>query len=383
MRIPGLVMLGAAALAGCGGDGSGNGAAGSDSAAEELFELSPEAEAILASVQEPGGADKCFRDMRVERVAAEQLQLEDARPQPRRIMLAVDSSGSMRARLGGATKIDAAKDAASQFLSANDGVDVGLVIFGHRGNNQPAGKPLSCQGVDLVLPPGPGGSAQAGSAVQQLVATGWTPLAAAISRAGAALGGGLAPGEGVVLVVSDGVETCGGDAVAAARALHQSGIRAIVDIVGFDVPVGERAALRAVAEAGGGRYLDASSAVALQNLLARNQVREQNYRSRVTVRESNALARNDVVRSNRLAQAEVCVGNLIAREEVQLGNRMARAEREGLIAKESAAAQQRLAQRHSGFQQQLASYRATINARTDAANADVEAATNQSLGSIR
>ena len=60
--------------------------------------------------------------------------------------------------------------------------------------------------------------------------------------------------ENIIYVVSDGIETCGGDPVKAAKELHQSEIQAIVNIIGFDVDNAGQRALKKVAEAGGGKY---------------------------------------------------------------------------------------------------------------------------------
>ena len=60
--------------------------------------------------------------------------------------------------------------------------------------------------------------------------------------------------ENIIYVVSDGIETCGGDPVKAAQAAAISGYRAIVNIIGFDVDNAGQRALKKVAKAGGGKY---------------------------------------------------------------------------------------------------------------------------------
>src|SRR4030095_11044075 len=61
--------------------------------------------------------------------------------------------------------------------------------------------------------------------------------------------------EGVIVLVSDGKETCQGDPVIAARALAAKGIT--VHTVGFVVDTAARGQLQAVARATGGTYFDA------------------------------------------------------------------------------------------------------------------------------
>ncbi len=79
--------------------------------------------------------------------------------------------------------------------------------------------------------------------------------------------GGIAKGDKastpVVYLISDGEETCGGDPVAAAKALNGSGVNAIVNVIGFDVDAETRAQLEAISEAGGGKYFAAKDSAAL------------------------------------------------------------------------------------------------------------------------
>ena len=170
------------------------------------------------------------------------------------VVLAIDSSGSMAAKVQGVRKIDAAKDAATQFLgSLPPDVNAGLVAYGHKGDNTPAHKAESCQGVEVVYAPAPFEAERFTSAVRAFEPTGWTPLAAAIDQAGAALPKSTGSGElNVVYVVSDGLETCGGRPVDAARRLHAADVKTIVNVISFDVGNRDQRELRAIAEAGAG-----------------------------------------------------------------------------------------------------------------------------------
>ncbi len=59
--------------------------------------------------------------------------------------------------------------------------------------------------------------------------------------------------ENVMYIVSDGKKACGGDPVKVAKELNQSDIKAVVNIIGFDVDDQGQRALKAAAKAGGGR----------------------------------------------------------------------------------------------------------------------------------
>lgn len=146
--------------------------------------------------------------------------------------------------------MSAAKAAASEFLGGVlGGTQVGLVAFDHSGTNAPSGKTASCRGIERVYPVGMGDIARIDQAMQSFNATGWTPLAVAISQARSSFTPSGTPGAQVVYAVSDGIES--GDPVAAARALTAGDVKAIVNAIGFDLAAADRDQLRAVAQAGG------------------------------------------------------------------------------------------------------------------------------------
>ena len=66
--------------------------------------------------------------------------------------------------------------------------------------------------------------------------------------------------------MSDGRETCGGDPVAAAEALHETDL-AVVDVLAFDVPEEELPSLEEIAEAGGGDLVIAADGAELREAL--------------------------------------------------------------------------------------------------------------------
>ena len=165
--------------------------------------------------------------------------------------------------------MDLAKEAIRQFVAElPEEANVSLRVYGHTGSNSKKDKSVSCKGNEIVYPMGPYEAASFQQSLNKIKPTGWTPLAAAIASAKKDLE--QTKGEGVrniVYVVSDGEETCGGDPAQAAKGLHNSDIRPLVNIIGFDVDdVGQRQ-LKKVAEAAGGHYKSINSKNDLQKYL--------------------------------------------------------------------------------------------------------------------
>ncbi len=177
-------------------------------------------------------------------------------PKQVNVEILLDASGSMAGRVSGGVKMDLAKDAIRDFVSKlPEGAQVALRVYGHKGSNQQKDKKLSCKSTEVVYPLGDYDESTFKRSLNQFRPTGWTPLAAAIEQAKNDLSGNTGENvENIIYVVSDGIETCGGDPVKAAKELHQSEIQAIVNIIGFDVDNEGQRALKKVAEAGGGKY---------------------------------------------------------------------------------------------------------------------------------
>jgi len=289
---------------------------------------------------------------------------------PARVVIAVDASGSMAGRVGGATKLALAKTAASGFLDGLPAAaEAGVLVFGQAGSNLASGKDASCRAVALATPLTRDRGAVAG-AVASVRAVGWTPLAAALTRAEALLTAGGKPGEQVIYVVSDGQETCGGDPVAVARAINRGPTRAVVNIIGFAVPNGEAAALQAVAQAGGGRFVNSATDAELQQTLAR--IREANRQARNSIVENDTTARNSIDTDNVIARARICTSNIIARERIAVSNDIARKRIAGRPVAVEEKAEQLMETRHVALERRTEAFATRLDAERKRVNAAVQ-----------
>jgi len=176
---------------------------------------------------------------------------------PGAVEVILDASGSMLQRIGGQRRIDIAKRTLRKLTGETipAGTPFALRVIG-RGSD-------SCQS-ELDIPFAPLDRAAAGLKLAALQAknNARTPIGAALEKVADDLG--PARGERVVILVTDGEETCGGNPARTIQKLARSGVDVRVNIVGFAVDDDKLAAtFEAWSHAGGGNYFDARDARSL------------------------------------------------------------------------------------------------------------------------
>ena len=171
------------------------------------------------------------------------------------IVFIMDASGSMWGRVGKDTKIDAARGVMVNLLNSLPAdTRVGLMAYGHRRKDD-------CQDIEMIGLPGTGEKSELIKDINSLKPRGKTPLAASLEQAGKYVKD--YEQEATIVLVSDGLETCGGDPCRVAEELRRQGIKVIIHVVGFDVSGEAAEQLKCIAEAGGGRYFQADTAESL------------------------------------------------------------------------------------------------------------------------
>lgn len=181
----------------------------------------------------------------------------DAETEAGRMLLVLDSSGSMKEpAAGGATKIGAAKQALGRVVDGlPDDAQVGLRVFGAEVFSRD--EPGACTDSQLVVRPGTDNREELRDAVAAYQPYGETPIAHALQQAARDLG---SEGARSIVLVSDGIATCEPDPCVVARDLRSAGIDLRIDVVGLSVDSATRGQLSCIARAGGGEYYDADSA---------------------------------------------------------------------------------------------------------------------------
>jgi Mg-chelatase subunit ChlD len=209
------------------------------------------------TVQPPGCAELRVEALRGDRPA---VYLSD-----RAIAVVFDASNSMWGRMQGEPKISVAKRILGEALDwLPQDLALSLRVYGHR---QPHAR-RDCHDSELLVPLARGDRSAIRSAIGGVKPRGQTPLAYSLEQIAGDLGGFR--GERAVVLVTDGIESCGGDPAAAARSLQARGPLP-VHVIGFGLARDQdedSAALRAIAQASGGRFLVASSAEELREALS-------------------------------------------------------------------------------------------------------------------
>jgi len=172
-------------------------------------------------------------------------------------MLVLDSSGSMAEPAGGgATKIQAAKQALRDVVAAlPDDAVVGMRVFGAEVFDRD--QPGACTDSQQVVAPGTDNRDALLREVERYRPFGETPIGFALRQAAQDLDPDTARS---IVLVSDGVATCEPDPCEVAKELSAQGVALRVDVVGLGVDGAARAQLRCIAAVAEGRYYDASSA---------------------------------------------------------------------------------------------------------------------------
>ena len=177
-----------------------------------------------------------------------------------RVIVILDASGSMWAQIDGKPKLEIARESLRTVLQSVPGdEEIGFMAYGHREKG-------SCSDIELIVPPAAGTAGAITTAADNMKFLGKTPLTAAVKQAAEALR--YTEDKAKVILITDGLETCGGDPCALGRELKAAGVDFTADVVGFGLTAEEGRQVACLAENTGGKYIQASDEAALKEALA-------------------------------------------------------------------------------------------------------------------
>ena len=167
----------------------------------------------------------------------------------------LDASGSMWERAGGKPRIVIAKETLSNLIEQTPAqIRAGVTVYGHRrkGDCSDIEEIVSLKNLD------PMAKFRAQERISSINAMGKTPITDSIQQTVDRLKG--EEGESTIVLISDGLESCGKDPCALTRKLKSAGINFVMHVVGFGLMDHQKKKLACIADAGEGTFFTADNA---------------------------------------------------------------------------------------------------------------------------
>jgi len=166
------------------------------------------------------------------------------------IELVLDASNSMWGQISGGSKISVAKKTLQQIISGlPEDISVGLRVYGHR---FPIQDNRACRDSEQLISISPLDKDSLIETINNIKPKGKTPLVFSVLQAIKDFTGKKG---GNIILITDGIESCGGDIRSIAPALKKSNIELNLNIVGFDIKEAKaRRELESIAKEAGGIY---------------------------------------------------------------------------------------------------------------------------------
>jgi len=161
-------------------------------------------------------------------VGALQVVKQGDKSAGRNLEIVLDVSGSMNTALGEGTRWSTALQVLKNVVATLPAdMNVGLRAYGHRYSSKSA---QTCHDTELLVPIGKLDRDRLVKATEQLKPRGETPLVRSVLKT---VGDLKAARGGSVILITDGEESCKGNAQSAARQIKASGVKVTLNIVGF------------------------------------------------------------------------------------------------------------------------------------------------------
>lgn len=192
-------------------------------------------------------------------VAAAQSRIQQKPPEKTRVLFVLDGSGSMDALWGPAeSRMDVAKRILVRLvdsLRVNTDLELALRVYGHRYSRQAN----NCQDSNLEVPFGPKNHNSIISKIKDIRPRGVTPITYSILQAAKDFPAGKGY-RNILILITDGIESCGSDPCAASVELQKKGVFLRPFIIGLGIAGGK--VLDCM-----GKYLDSQNDVTFNKVL--------------------------------------------------------------------------------------------------------------------
>lgn len=192
-------------------------------------------------------------------VSTAQNKVQQKIPEKTRILFLLDGSGSMLGQwVDGKSRIDVAKEILTRLvdsLRSNPDLELALRVYGHRYARQSN----NCQDTRLEVPFGIRNHDNIINKLKEIVPKGVTPITYSLEQAA----GDFPSTQGyrnILILITDGIESCGGDPCSVSKALQSKGVFLRPFIIGLGLQGGK--ALDCV-----GKYFDSDNSNTFNKVL--------------------------------------------------------------------------------------------------------------------
>ncbi len=172
-------------------------------------------------------------------------------PQLTRIEFLFDASQSMFGRWQSGAKIDVAKLLMKQLMDSLryvNNLELALRVYGHQKNFPPQ----DCDDSKLEVPFSKGNISAIQQVLKDVIPRGTTPIAKSLELCGNDFP--QSPSRNIIILITDGIEECGGDPCAISMALQKKGIFLKPFVIGLGLDESLKKTFECV-----GRYFDATN----------------------------------------------------------------------------------------------------------------------------
>jgi len=178
------------------------------------------------------------------------------------IIIVLDGSGSMWGQIEGVPKLTIARQTLREVLqSVPSNIELGLVAYGHRVKGD-------CGDIELVVPAASGTADEIIDEVDNMSFLGKTPLGDSVLFAAEELK--YTEDKATIVLITDGIETCGANICELANSLENLGLDFKAHVVGFGLSEEEGSQISCLANNTGGEFFLANDAPSL--VAALNQI---------------------------------------------------------------------------------------------------------------
>ena len=186
----------------------------------------------------------------------------NAKAQGNVLYFILDASGSMWERVEGKPRIVIAKETLSSLIEQTPAeIRTGITAYGHR-------RKFDCSDIQEIVPLkslDPMTKYRVQERISTLSAMGKTPITDSIRQTVDRLK--TEEGRSTIVLISDGLESCGKDPCALTSELKSSGINFVMHVVGFGLTQEQEQKLSCISEAGEGKFFTAGNAADLLEAL--------------------------------------------------------------------------------------------------------------------